>query len=166
MRLKNYLGIKNKKVEKFFLFGYYIYIANRLVNNIKYSIMRKFKIRIDARGNKDIQTIFADDKDKALGIAKVNLGFKENDILLNWSREFYNDNLEDLKFRCELVKDKDAIEVVELWVGEESHLEILRTDGYYDSIFFEDKDKADEVYNILKVYNRDITPLEKYHASF
>jgi len=51
--------------------------------------MRKFKIRIDSRGNKDIQTIFADDKDK-----------------------------------------------------------------------------ADEVYNILKVYNRDITPLEKYHASF
>ena len=39
MRLQNYLGIKNKKVEKFFLFGYYIYIANRLVNNIKYSII-------------------------------------------------------------------------------------------------------------------------------
>ncbi len=66
----------------------------------------------------------------------------------------------------ELVKDKNVIEVVELWVGNESHLEILRTDGYYDTIYFEDKDKADEVYNILKVYNRDITPLEKYHASF
>jgi len=121
--------------------------------------MRKFKIRIDARGNKDIQTIFAECEGKALSIAKVNLGFKEDALLLNWSREFYNDNLEDLKLRCELVKDKNAIEVVELWVGNESHLEILRTDGYYDTIYFEDKDKADEVYNILKVYNRDITPL-------
>ena len=128
--------------------------------------MRKFKIRIDARGNEDIQTIFADDKAKALGIAKVNLGFKEDAILFNWSREFYNDNLEDLKLRCELVKEKNAIEVVQLWVGNESHLDILRTDGYYDTIYFEDKDKADEVYSILKVYNRDITPLEKYHASF
>lgn len=128
--------------------------------------MRKFKIRIYAIGNEDIQTIFADDKAKALGIAKVNLGFKEDAILLNWNREFYNDNLEDLKLRCELVKDKNAIEVVALWVGDEAHLEILRTDGYYDTIYFEDKDKADEVYNILKVYNRDITPLEKYHASF
>ena len=128
--------------------------------------MRKFKIRIDSWRSQISQTIFADDKAKALGIAKVNLGFKEDAILLNWSREFYNDNLEDLKLRCELVKEKNAIEVVALWVGDESHLEILRTDGYYDTIYFEDKDKADEVYNTLKVYNRDITPLEKYHASF
>jgi len=131
--------------------------------------MRKFKIRIDARGNKDIQTIIAEDEDKAKGIAKTNLGFKENAILMNWTREFYNDNLEDLKARCEAVKTGKAIEVVAMWSGcegVEPSLEILREDEYWDRIYFEDREVLEQVYDILKEYNREITPLEKFHANF
>ncbi len=121
--------------------------------------MRKFKIRI---GNK-YQTIFAEDKSKALEIAKVNLGYKKTDIIMNFTQEFFN-GIEDLEKRCQLVKG--AIDVVEYWKGETAHIEILRTDGYYDIIKFDSVEKCEEVYNILKVYNRDITPLEKFHASF
>lgn len=133
--------------------------------------MRKYKIVI----YKKEQIIFATDKDSALKIAKTNLGFKETDILICNIKEFFT-NIEDLIARCEITKNHfngKAIEIVELWNPLEiktycGNLEILRTDNYYDLIYF-DVDQAElleEVYNKLKVYNREITPLEKFHASF
>ena len=78
--------------------------------------------------------------------------------------------------RCEVTKNHfngKAIEIVELWEPLEmknysGNLEILRTDNYYDLIYFEvdQAELLEEVYDKLKVYNREITPLEKFHASF
>lgn len=134
--------------------------------------MRKYKVRIDhSRSNPkgEIQTIIADSEDKAREIAKTNLGLKKNAIVMNWTREFYNDNLEDLKARCEAVKTDKTIEVVAMWYGckgVEPSLEILVEDEYWDRIYFEDREVIEQVYDVLKKYNREITPLEKYHASF
>jgi hypothetical protein len=133
--------------------------------------MRKFKIKIHGK----LQIIFAVDKDTALKTAKTNLGFKETDVLISNTKEFFM-NIEDLIARCEITKkhfNGKAIEIVELWEPFEikeycGNLEILRTDGYYDLIYFE-PDQAElleQTYKQLKIYNREITPLEKFHASF
>ena len=91
----------------------------------------------------------------------------------------YFNNIEELKAKCQLAIDKrnNPIDVVELWTPcylndkerkRETSIEILRPDGYYDKIYFKvgDEKLADEVYNQLKEFNREITPLEKFHASF
>lgn len=133
--------------------------------------MRKFTITI--YGKK--QTIFAETKDLAKEQAKINLGYKPTDIIPLWTREWFT-SIEDLIQRCETTKKHfgtKAIEIVESWspLNGKNHcgnLEILRTDGYFDEVYFEadQKELFDEVYQTLKVYNREITPLEKYHASF
>ena len=87
----------------------------------------------------------------------------------------YFKNIEELKAKCELVRGK--IDIVEMWNPcylndkerkRETSIEILRTDGYYSKIYFKigDEELAETVYNELKEYNREPTPLEKYHASF
>ena len=136
--------------------------------------MRKFKIRIGSK----MQTIFAEDSKKAKLIAQTNLGYKETDIVMAWNREFFNGSFEELEERCKLAREKmdNPIEVVSFWKStpimsekkKEDGLEILRLDGYYDSIYFElgEEEKVMEIYNKLKKYNRPITPLEKYQASF
>jgi hypothetical protein len=133
--------------------------------------MRKYSIRINGK----FQTIIAENKDSALKQAKVNLGYDENAILMNWTREWFYD-ISNLIERCENTKKhfgEKAIEIVESWEPLEikddcGHIEILRTDGYFDSIHFEPNQIKlfNETYNALKKYNREITPLEKYHASF
>jgi len=90
-------------------------------------------------------------------------------------------NIEELKQQCKEVveKRKNPIDVVELWKPcylndaerqrpRKTTLDVLRVDGYYDTIEFNigDEALAEEVYNELKEYNREITALEKFHASF
>ena len=133
--------------------------------------MRKFTIAIHGKS----QTIFAETKDLALAQAKINLGYQPTDVVINWTQEWFT-SVDDLIERCEITKkhfgDK-AIEIVELWTPLEiktncGHLEILRTDKYFDTIFFEPNqaDLMEETYKQLEKYNREITPLEKFHASF
>ena len=91
----------------------------------------------------------------------------------------YFTNIEILKQQCKQVVEKrnNPIDVVELWTPcylndseskREVNIEVLRVDGYYDRIYFKvgDEKLADDVYNELKSYNREITPLEIFHASF
>lgn len=133
--------------------------------------MRKFVIRIDGK----FQTIIAENKDLALRQAKKNLGYDENQVMISWTREWFY-TIDTLIERCETTKkhfgDK-AIEIVESWESLEvtdscGNLEILRTDGYFDLIYFEPNqvELFNSVYKQLEKYNREITPLEKFHASF
>lgn len=91
----------------------------------------------------------------------------------------YFTNITDLHLKCKKTMDSlnNPIEIVQLWkpcyLGNEPkreyNIEILRPDGYYDTIYFPIGDE-NICYNIYieldKCYNRKITPLEKYHASF
>ncbi len=134
--------------------------------------MRKFKIRI----NNKWQTILAKDKTQALIDAKVSLGYKSTDVLMNYTLEFFN-GVEDLHERCKKIREVKGlkpVEVIEFW-GKPSektdygyHFEILREDNYFDTICFEwdDDELAEKIYKELEIYNREITPLEKYQASF
>jgi hypothetical protein len=134
--------------------------------------MRKFKIKI----NNVWQTIFAENEKTALGLAKINLGYKETDVLINWSLEFFN-GIEDLIKRCEktrAIKSNKTCEIVESWGKPDKKreygcsLEILREDNYYDKICFEwEQDElADNIYNQLEKFNTKPSILEKYQASF
>lgn len=131
-------------------------------------IMKKFKIRIGSKW----QTIFAENSDVALNIAKVNLGYKETDVMISWTLEFFN-GIEHLHNRCKEYVGKNK-EVVEFWGKTEKEreygysIEILKNSGYYDVICFEwnDDELAEKVYKELEIYNREVTPLEKYQASF
>jgi hypothetical protein len=91
----------------------------------------------------------------------------------------YFNNIDELKNKCiEARKARPkAIEIVEMWKPcylndkerkREMHLEILRVDGYWDKIYFKigDENLAKQVYDELTQFNREITPLEKFHASF
>jgi len=132
--------------------------------------MRKFKIDMCGK----VQTILAETKEIALNKAKSNLGYNETDIFCSYIKELFN-GIDDLEIRCKSVLNTNP-EIIQLWTPcsmlDESprgaHIEILRTDGYWDSIYFEvgENDKADEVYKRLSKYNRDITALEKFHARF
>jgi hypothetical protein len=161
------LGLKKVALS----FGSVIFISYICLNQLKQNTMRKFTIAIYGKS----QTIIAETKELALEQAKVNLGYQPTDVVINWTQEWFS-SVDDLIARCEITKkhfgDK-AIEIVELWTPIEiktncGHIEILRTDNYYDSIFFEPYklDLLKQTYKQLEKYNREITPLEKYHASF
>jgi|AntRauTorckE6833_2_1112554.scaffolds.fasta_scaffold00889_15 hypothetical protein len=79
----------------------------------------------------------------------------------------YFNTIEELNAKCEatLKARPNAIEVVEIWAPcylndkerkRESHVEILRPDGYYDSIYFKIGSEllADEIYTELKRFNK------------
>ena len=92
----------------------------------------------------------------------------------------YFTNIEELKKQCiEIKETNNPVEVVELWKPcylnererrnpRETSIEVLRLDGYWDKIYFKlgDEELAKSVYSELEVFNRPITPLEKFHASF
>lgn len=130
----------------------------------------KYEIRFYS--DKIPQVIIAESQDIALKIAKINKGYKETDIVLNYTREIFY-GAENIEVRCiEYYSQyvKKPIEMVEIWVGcETSHLEIIKPNGFSDIIYFQDEDM--EIVNVLYnklalLYNREITPLEKYHLSF
>ena len=93
----------------------------------------------------------------------------------------YSDtSLDKLKAQCiEVRQATNPIEMVEFWIPcylnedekkkpRKTHIEVLRSDGWWDSIYFEvgQEELAKTVYNELKEFNRPITPLEKFHSSF
>jgi hypothetical protein len=131
---------------------------------------RKYEILFYS--DKTAQTIIAETQDVALKIAKVNKGYKETDIVLNYTREvFYGaENIEErcIEYYSQYVKK--PIEMIEIWIGcETSHLEIIKPNGFSDIIHFKDEEMeiVEALYDKLALlYNREITPLEKYHASF
>lgn len=93
------------------------------------------------------------------------------------NKTYYTD-FEVLAKQCaEVKKERNAIEVVELWKPcylndkerrRETTIEILRLDGYWDKIYFKlgQEELARIVYDQLATFNRPITALEKFHASF
>jgi hypothetical protein len=133
--------------------------------------MRKYRI---VMRNKE-QIILAETYALGLNKARLNLGYAETAVIFSHTKELFN-GIDDLETRCKAVLDTNPIDVVELCTPLQmsnepprgSHIEILRVDGYMDSIHFDvgDDDKAKEVYNTLSKYNREVTPLEKFHASF
>ena len=92
----------------------------------------------------------------------------------------YFNNIEELINQCKKVKEtNNLIEVVGLWKPcylnererrnpRETSIEVARLDGYWDKIYFKlgDEELAEKVYDELSKFNRKITPLEKFHASF
>jgi hypothetical protein len=92
-------------------------------------------------------------------------------------RTYFTD-IESLINQCkEVIKQNNPPEVVELWKpcylgndkrNRETHIEVARLDGYWDSIYFHlgNEEKAQSVYDELEHLNRGVTPLEKFHASF
>jgi len=92
----------------------------------------------------------------------------------------YFTNIEELKKQCiEVKKANNPIEVIEIWKPcylnerekrnpRETSIEVARLDGYWDKIYFKvgDEELANEVYSKLSIFNRPITALEKFHASF
>jgi len=108
------------------------------------------------------------DAEGACDQMKELLGYPKSKVICSHTVEMFN-GIEDLHDRCKAVSGYNFIDVAQLWVGAEAlYLEITRADGYYDRIHFEhdQKELAWQVYNELKGYNRQPTPLEKFHASF
>jgi predicted ribosome quality control (RQC) complex YloA/Tae2 family protein len=126
--------------------------------------MRRYLIQILNKTNE----IIAMDRDEAVDKMKAIIGLDPSKIVCVFTTELFN-GIDDLHDRCKLVSHLNLITVVSIWTGKDScDLEIARLDGYCDTIEFDasQKELAHQIYNELKMYNRKITPLEKFHASF
>lgn len=99
-------------------------------------------------------------------------GYKPNDVILAYIKQFFytEESIEKTCAEYYSKFNKKPIEFIEYWKGDDNvHLETLKPDGYYESIYFskEEISIAEKLFEKLKkLYNREATPLEKYQASF
>lgn len=132
--------------------------------------MRKFEIRLNF--GKEIQTIVAENWQEAKKKALIEKGYKCDDVVFANIRQVFNDekSIEEICAKYYKQFEKKPIELVEYWEGGNNvHLDILRPDGYYESIYFTESQIkiAERLFEKLSnLYNREPTPLEKYQGSF